>query len=134
MPTQESVYSNFASFTIEGQVDLTAAGEISAVRGDGLSCTYSGSGGSYPLVYKGGGGMKLVQVLSSAAWPSDTQDSATTAGSIESVAQDADSGNITVTFVTQNAAGGAATEEATAVVTMNVRVVIQTARMSNPLD
>ncbi len=135
MPTTDSVFSNYARLEIEGQVDIAADGEVSAVRGDGLTCTYDGSGGAdYVLTYKAGGGMKLVSVLSALVTVMDTTASATTAASVTAVAQTSNTDDITVTFATQNAAGGAATEEGTAVATLNVRVVVQTARMSNPLS
>ncbi len=135
MPTNEAVFNNYATHTIEGQVDCTAAGEVDEVRGDHLACTYDGSGGAdYVLTYKAGGNAKLVQVLSAKIDVMDTTACDTTAASITDISQDDDTGDISITFATQNAAGGAATEEATAVFTLNVRVVIQTARMSNPLD
>ncbi len=133
MPTCESVFSNYARLVIEGQVDISAAGEVSATRGDGLTCTYDGSGGAdYVLTYKGGGGLKLVQVLEAVVTVQDTTASDTTAGSITAITQTSGSDDIVITFATQNAAGGAATEEGTAVATLNVRVVVQTAKMSNP--
>jgi hypothetical protein len=135
MSTQEAVFNNYATHTIMGQVDITDAGEVDEVRGDHLTCTYDGSGGTaYVLTYKAGGNAKLVSVLYAKASVMDTLDSATTDCSISDVSQDSETGDIEVTFATQNAAGGAATEEATAACTLNVHVVIQTARMSNPLD
>ncbi len=135
MPTDMAVFSNYATLEIVGQIDCSAAGEVSAVRGDGLSCTYDGSGGAdYVLTYKAGGGLRMVKVLYALITVMDTSACDTTAASITAMTQDADDDDIHVTFATQNAAGGSATEEGTAVFTLNVHVVIQTARMSNPLD
>lgn len=135
MPTNEAVFSNYATHTIECQVDITAAGEVDEVRGDSVTCTYDGSGGAdYVLTYKAGGNAKLVAVLAAKVDVMDSTASDTTAGSVTDIAQDDDSGDITITFATQAAAGGAAAEEGTAACTLNVRVVLQTARMSNPLD
>ncbi len=134
MPSSEMVSSNYASLTIVGQIDCTAAGEVSAVRGDGLSCTYDGTGGAdYVLTYKAGGGLRMVKVLHALITVMNTLTCDTTAASISAMTQDADDDDIHVTFATQAAAGGAAAEEATAVFTLNVHLVIQTARMSDPM-
>lgn len=128
--TNEGMFSNYAEATLRAQVSLSAAGAVSSTRGDGMSCTKTDTG-EYTLVYKQGGGVKLVTELKAAGSIKNASACATTRIDVTSVSQDSDSGDITVVFETND--GAAAADEDTAALVVNVEVVIQTARMSNPL-
>lgn len=133
MPTNESLNSNYASYRMEAQVDLSSAAAVSATRGDGMTCTKTGTG-AYSLVLKAGGGMKLVKELQAKAQIKDPRASSTKAASVASVTQDSETDDITIEFVTSATLGGAAADETTAAVTVNIECTIQTVRMTNPFD
>lgn len=130
MPTMEAVFNNYARLVIEGQVDLSSAGAVSETRGDGLTCTKTDTG-EYTMVYKAGGGLKLVTELKAQATMKDKNGAATARVDVTSVSQDSNTDSISIVFETND--GSAAADEDTAAFTVNVEVVVQTVNMSNPL-
>lgn len=128
--TGESTFNSYARVEVEAQVDLSAAGAVSAVRGDGITCTKTDTG-EYTLTLKAGGGLKLVQKLKAAGTIEDASACATARIDIVDVDQDADSDDVTVVFETND--GTSAADEDTAALTVNIELVFQSARMSNPL-
>lgn len=128
-----TVYGNSARYEMEGQVDLSAAGAVSAYRGDGVTVVKNGTG-LYDITFLNPAQMQLVKVLHCTASLVDTA-----IGTVKDVgvktppALSATTGNFTMTVRTVNAAG-ADVDEATDALTVSFGFVIQTARMTNPLD
>jgi hypothetical protein len=128
-----SMYGNSARFEMEGQVDLSAAGAVSASRGDGVTVVKNGTG-LYDITVTNPSHLELVKVMACGA---DLVDAAIgtvkDVGVKTTVAKNATSGSFTMTIRTVDAAG-ADVDEAANALTVGFRFVIQTARMSNPLD
>lgn len=128
-----SMYGNSARFEMEGQVDLSAAGAVSATRGDGVTVTKNGTG-LYDVVVSNPSSLELVTVLACGADLTDaTIGTVKDVGIETTVSKNATTGAFNFTFHTVDAAG-ADVDEATSTLTVGFRFVIQTARMSNPLD
>jgi hypothetical protein len=128
-----TIFGNSARFAMEGQIDLSSAGAVSAYRGDGVVVTKNGTG-LYDIVVDNPGELKLVKVLSTGA---DLQDATIgtckDAGVENTVTQSATTGKFLMTVHTVDAAG-ADVDEATSALTVSWNFVIQTQRMTNPLD
>ena len=134
MPTQEAVFQNYARWEIEGQVDLSAAGAVLAIRGDGMTVVKNGTG-LYDVTVKGSQGMKLVEILFSDASVQDSALGTVKDAAIKSITQSTTGttvDDITLTFRTVTAAF-ADVDEATNALTVSFQAVLRTRKMSNPL-
>lgn len=128
-----SLFGNSARFTMEGQFDLSAAGAVSATRGDGVAVTKNGTG-LYDIVIDNPSDLSLVKVLFTGA---DLQDAAIgtvkDAGVETTVVKNSTTGKFNMTVHTVDGLG-ADVDEATSTLTVSWSFVIQTSRMTNPLD
>jgi hypothetical protein len=128
-----SMFGNSARFCMEGQVDLSAAGAVTAYRGDGVTVAKNGTG-LYDVTIDNPAELRLVKVLDCG---SDLVDTAV--GTVKDVgikstpSQSSTTGKFAMTLRTVDAAG-ADVDEAASTLTVSFRFVIQTARMTNPLD
>jgi hypothetical protein len=132
MSNNTTIYGNYARFQMEGQFELSAAGAVGTVRGDGVSVTKNGTG-LYDIVIKNPAQLRLVTVLSCGA---DLQDAAIgtvkDVGVETTVTQDSTTGDFEMTVHTVDGAG-ADVDEATSALTVSFNFVLQHARMTNPL-
>jgi hypothetical protein len=126
----EAVFNNYARLVIECQVDIDDDGTVLATRGDGMTCTKSDTG-EYTLVFKAGGGLKLVKVMQARADMMDRNGAATARCDVTAITQDSNTDDMSLVVETND--GSAAADEDTAAFTMNVKAVLQTANMTNPL-
>jgi hypothetical protein len=128
-----TVYGNSARFEMEGQMDLSAAGAVSAYRGDGVTVAKNGTG-LYDITVTNPAELSLVEVLHCSASLVDTA-----IGTVKDVgvktapAKDSTTGSFTMTVRTVDAAG-ADVDEASDALTVSFSFVVRTARMTNPLD
>lgn len=127
-----TVFGNSHRFEMEGQCDISAAAAVTATRGQGASGARSAAG-VYAVTIKNPGELKLVEVLHAEASLMDATVGTVKDVGVVSLAQDSESGDITMTFRTVDAAG-ANVDEATSALTVSWSFVIRTARMTNPLD
>src|SRR5512139_1017637 len=128
-----TMYGNSARFEMEGQVDLSAAGAVSAYRGDGVTVAKNGTG-LYDITVSNPSQLELVKVLHCDASLVDTAvGTVKDVGVKTTVAKNSTTGSFTMTVRTVDATG-ADVDEATNGLTVSFSFVIQTARMTNPLD
>jgi hypothetical protein len=128
-----SMYGNSARFEMEGQFDLSAAGAVTAYRGDGVTVTKNGTG-LYDIVVSNPSNLEVVKVLACGADLVDaTIGTVKDVGVETTVSKNSTTGAFNMTVHTVDAAG-ADVDEATSTLTVGFRFVVQTARMSNPLD
>jgi hypothetical protein len=128
-----TVYTNSHRLECEGMVDLSAAGAVSAYRGDCIVVAKNGTG-LYDVTIDNPSELKLVKVL--AVWASlvdGTIGTVKDVGIETTVTQSSTTGKFSMTFHTVDAAG-ADVDEATSTLSVCFGFVIQTARMTNPLD
>lgn len=139
MPTGEAVFVNYAEFHIKSQVDLSSAGAVGATRGDGATWAKTGTG-TYTCTIKAGGGLRLVEQLKARAFFSGSAPGLALFCRVSSITQTADTDDLVITVKTQALQVTAVNTDATlidrdtnAATTLNVDVVIRTAKMGNPL-
>lgn len=128
-----SMYGNSARFEMEGAISLSAAGAVSSYTGDGVTVTKNGVG-LYDIVVANPSELEVVKVLKCSASLADAAVGTVKDVGVETaVAKDATTGDFEMTIHTVDAAG-ADVDEATSALTVYWSFVVQTARMSNPLD
>jgi hypothetical protein len=130
MPTSTSMYNTYGRLELEGSVDLSAAGAVTAARGDGVAVVKNGTG-LYEATFSNPFGAVLNEVIGSGATMRDTAVGTVKDTGVVSVTQLAD-GNIKIIFRTVDAAG-ADVNEATNVLTVDFYAVIRIRKMGNPL-
>lgn len=130
MPTQETVFNNYARFEVEGQVDLSAAGAVSAYRGDGITVEKNGTG-LYEVTVANPAELKLVKKLKTEAHLEDAAVGTVKDVGVKSLTQQSD-GTFLLIVRTVDAAG-ADVDEAASALTVSFGFVIQTQNMSMPL-
>jgi hypothetical protein len=131
MPTTVSEWNNYARLELEASVDLSAAGAVSATRGDGVSVEKNGVG-LYEITVANPQGHILNEVLGSSCTVRDAAVGTVKDCGIKSVTQVAATGAFLIIARTVDAAG-ADVNEATNALTLDVRAVIRTRSMGNPL-
>lgn len=127
-----SVFGNSARYAMEGQVDISAAAAVSAYRGDGVTVAKTATG-RYKVTVKNPGELKLVKVLNTQVTMQDASVGTVKDVGCVSMTQNATTGAFEMTIRTVDAAG-ADVDEATDALTVSFAFVLQTARMTNPLD
>ena len=129
----QTVYGNSARFVMEGLMVLSSAGAVSSYTGDGVTVVKNGTG-LYDITVTNPAQLELVKVLFAGASLVDTAiGTVKDVGVKTTVAKNATTGSFTMTVRTVDAAG-ADVDEATNGLTVCFSFVIQTARMTNPLD
>lgn len=127
------VINNAFTWTLQGELDLSAAAAVVAVRGDNYVATKTGTG-TYTVVVKNSGALQLVELLGRDANFTGATFPVTALGvTLTTVTQSATTGDITITLVTMaNPTSGAATDGAAAV-TIAFGVVIRIGKLGAPL-
>jgi hypothetical protein len=132
MPTTTATFQNYATWRIEGSIDLDSSGEITATRGDGMTAGHSTTG-LYEITVKGAQGMKLVELLHAGASLMDAAIGTVKDVGVKSVTQATDGTDAVVVTLRTVDAAGADAEEATNALTVSFHAVIRTHKMTNPL-
>lgn len=127
-----AIYGNSATFRMEGQTDISAAAAVSATRGGGASTAKTATG-VYKVTITNPSELRLVTKLNAHATLEDAAVGTVKDAGLVSLAQNSTTGAFELTFRTVDAAG-ADVDEATDALTVNWSFVIQTAKMTNPLD
>jgi hypothetical protein len=128
-----SMYGNSHRFAMEGSMVLSAAGAVSSYTGDGVTVVKNGVG-LYDITVSNPSQLELVNMLKCGAYLVDTAvGTVKDVGVKTQVAKNATTGAFTMTVRTVDAAG-ADVDEATNGLTVCFDFVIQTSRMTNPLD
>lgn len=128
-----SMYGNSHRFAMEGSMVLSAAGAVSSYTGDGVTVVKNGTG-LYDITVSNPSQLELVKMLKCGAYLVDTAiGTVKDVGVKTQVAKNATTGAFTMTVRTVDAAG-ADVDEATNGLTVCFDFVIQTSRMTNPLD
>lgn len=129
--TTVTVYNNINSHTFEGELDLTSGAAVSAVRGDSLTATKSGTG-TYVIrvAARDQGHPQVFETLNRSAQYVNTTPATALGVKITTVAPEASSGDILITLVTTATAGGTgAAADTTAAATISFRVTARTRRV-----
>lgn len=124
-------FTNAHRLVCEGQVDLSAAGAVTAYRGDGITVAKNGTG-LYDITVDNPGEFMLVKVLDSGSDLVDAAIGTVKDVGVKSMTQSSTTGKFLMTIRTVDAAG-ADVDEATNACTVSFRFVVQTARMTDPL-
>ena len=128
-----TIFGNSARFQMEGSVVLSAAGAVTSYTGDGVTVVKNGTG-LYDITVTNPSQLELVKMLSCGAFLVDTATGTVKDVAVKTqVAKNATTGSFTMTIRTVDAAG-ADVDEATNGLNVCFNFVIQTARMTNPLD
>lgn len=126
MPTSTSTFNTYGRLHLEGSVDLSAAGAVSATRGDGFSVAKTGTG-AYAATWKNNEAFVMNEVIGSMATLRDTAVGTVKDVGVISVTQSAN-GDIVIAFRTV-AADGSNADEATNALTVDFSAVLRTRDM-----
>ena len=128
-----AVVNNACTWTIGGELDVSAGAAVSALRGDNMTAVKTGTG-QYTITLKNSGNMQLVELLGREANFAGATRPATALGvCLDTVTQNATTGDIAIVITTlANPTSGAATD-GTAAVTIAFSTVIRTCKMGAPL-
>lgn len=128
-----SVNSNECTWVVQGELDLSAAAAVVAIRGSNLTATKTGTG-QYTIVLKNAGSLQLVELLGREAnFTSATRPATALGCALDTVTQSTTTGDITLILTTlANPTSGAATD-GTAAVTIAFGCVIRTCKLVSPL-
>lgn len=133
MSTMTSITNNYATMRVEGTVTLSAAGAVASYKGDGVTVAKNGTG-LYDVSFANHSGLVLNENLGAGAHLVDAA-----VGTVKDVGvkaqftQDADTGVLTMTVRTVDAAG-ADVDEATDACTISFYGVFRHARMTHPFE
>jgi hypothetical protein len=127
------VINNAFTWSINGELDLSAGAAVVAIRGDNLSVTKTGTG-QYTIVVKNSGALQLVQLLNREANFCGATRPATALGvCLDTVTQNATTGDINIIVTTlANPTSGAATD-GTAAITVSFGVIIRIGQLNSPI-
>lgn len=128
-----AVINNACTWTVQGELDLSAAAAVVAIRGDNLSATKTGTG-QYTVVLKNSGALQVVELLGREAnFTSATRPATALGCALDTVTQNATTGDISLVITTlANPTSGAATD-GTAAVTIAFGTVIRTCKLVSPI-
>jgi hypothetical protein len=128
-----AVVNNACTWTIGGELDLSAGAAVVASRGDNITFTKTGTG-QYTGVLKNSGNLQLVELLGREANFAGSTRPATALGCcLDTVTQNATTGDISIVITTlANPTSGAATD-GSAAVTIAFTTVIRTCKMVSPI-
>jgi hypothetical protein len=123
-----TMYRNAGRMEVEGQFELSAAGAVGTVRGDGVSVVKNGTG-LYDITVTNPAGVKLYKELYSGAELKDAAVGTVKDVGVKSLSQSSTNDSFTMTVRTVDAAG-ADVDEATNALTVSFSFVIQTTALS----
>ena len=133
MSVATAVYNNEGSWVIQGELDVTAGAAVSAIRGSNLSAV-KGTAGQYLITLKNSGALQLVELLNREANFAGATRPATALGvCLDTVVQNATTGDILITVTTLASATSGAATDGTAAVTISFGVVIRYIKLGAPL-
>lgn len=130
MPTHATVFNNECEWVLRGEVDLSAGAAVTATRGSNYTTTKTGTG-VYTVVLKDSQALQLVEILHAIANFSRTAPATALGVRVTSVAQNATSGDITITLTTTALPTSGAATDTTAATTVDFQVVIRTCQMAS---
>ena len=133
MSTITGIINNVFTWTITGELDLSAAAAVVAIRGDNMTAVKTGTG-QYTITLKNSGALQLVQLLNREANFAGATRPATALGvCLDTVTQNATTGDIALVITTlANPTSGAATDGAAAV-TLSFGTVIRVGQANSPI-
>lgn len=126
-----TMFRNAQRLEMEGQFDLSAAGAVTAYRGDGVTVVKNGTG-LYDITVTNPAGLKLYKELYSGAELKDAAVGTVKDVGVKSLSQSSTDGSFTMTVRTVNASG-ADVDEATDALTVSFAFVVQTAAMNQTI-
>lgn len=125
---------NEYEWSIKGSFDLNASAAIIASRGSNQTVTGPSPAGTYSIVVKGSGALKLVAVFLARTNLSLGTPTTALGCRITAITQNANTDDVTITLLTTAGAGDTgAAANTTAAITVNYEVVLQCGKMGNPL-
>ena len=126
-----SVQNNLNALDIEGELDLSAAAAVSAVRGDSLTATKTGVGTYVVRVNARDQGYPMVfETLNRSANYVNTTPATALGVKMTTVAPEATTGDILITLVTTATAGGTgAAADTTVAATIAFRAKVRTRKV-----
>lgn len=127
------VINNACTWVVQGELDLSAAAAVVAIRGDNLTATKTGTG-AYSVVLKNSGALQVVELLGRDANFTGATRPATALGCcLDSVTQNATTGDITFVITTLALPTSGAATDGTAAVTVAFGAIIRTCKLVSPL-
>lgn len=133
MSVLTGVLNNECTWTISGELDVSAAAAVVAIRGSNLSVTKTGTG-QYTIVLKNAGALQLVELLGREANFTGATRPATALGCcLDTVTQSATTGDITLILTTLALPTSGAATDGTAAVTIAFAVVVRTCKLVSPI-
>lgn len=126
------VLNNAFTWTIQGEMDLSAAGAVLAVRGDNFTATKTGTG-LYTVVVKNSGALQLVELLGREANFAQTLPATALGVTLLTVTQSTTTGDITLTITTTALPTSGAATDGTAATTVVFGCVIRIGRLVSPI-
>jgi hypothetical protein len=127
------VINNAFTWSLNGELDLSAAAAVVAVRGDNYTATKTGTG-TYTIVVKNSGALQLVHLLNREANFTGATLPATALGvTLTTVTQSATTGDITITLLTTALPTSGAATDGTAAVTISFGVIIRIGQLNSPI-
>ena len=130
MTTEVSVFNNYARFQVEGQVDLSSTGAVTAYRGDNITVAKTATG-QYTVTVKNPSQLKSYETLNTGANLQDTAIGTVKDVGVVSLSFSSSTGNWTFIVRTVDAAG-ADVDEASSALTVSFNFVVRTNRMTMP--
>lgn len=128
-----AVVNNACTWTVQGELDLSAAAAVVAIRGDNMTVTKTGTG-QYTVVLKNSGNLQIVELLGREANFTGATRPATALGvSLDTVTQSTTTGDITIILTTLALPTSGAATDGTAAVSIAFGAVIRTCRLVSPI-
>ncbi len=124
MPNITAVNQNACEWQIKGELDISAAAAVVALRGDNMTPLKTATG-TYTVTIKNAGALQLVQLLNRHANYTATVPATALGVRVSTVTQNATSGDIVITLVTTALPTSGAATDGTAATTIAFQVVIR---------
>lgn len=129
MPNTVTRFSNEHRYEIEGQIDLSAAAAVTAVRGTGLSAVKTATG-TYTVTLTGPSALKLVEVLDQHSNFCNGVPVTALGTRVSAITQSSTDTNDPITIVIKTSAtGGGADTDVTGATTISFRCVLRVGKM-----
>lgn len=132
MSVATAIFNNVFSWRLEGEVDLSAAAAVLAVRGDNMTVTRTGPG-SYSVVVKNSGALQLVESLNREAAFCGGFPATASGVTMTTVTQSVTTGDITILLVTTAAPTNGAATDTTAATTIAFGATIRIGKVNSPI-
>lgn len=128
-----AVVNNACTWSINGELDLSAAAAVVALRGDNMTATKTGTG-QYTVVLKNSGALQLVELLNREAnFTGATRPASALGVSLDTVVQSTTTGDITIVITTLTNPTSGAAADGSAAVTVSFGLIIRTCKLVSPI-